>query len=176
MEIKTKRLQLRELFQEDTAAIHEFTSIPDALKYEAWGPFSLDEAKGFVSNAISEATKQPRSYYQFVIALKDKPNLIGLCALEIAEGKPVAAKISYSIHPNHRKKGYATEAALGLLDFAQQNLKIRNFHTSCDSENKPSLRILQKCGFTEIGMNAELEQVKGRFRDMLLFELERPKS
>ena len=171
MEFKTKRLQIRELNPKDAMDLHRFSSLPNALPYEAWGPFSLEEAQAYIANASAEAEKTPRINFLFGISKQKSPVLVGLCSLEVADGKQRGAKIGYSIHPNHRKRGLASEAALGLIDFAKSNLKVRHFYTSCDSENKPSLRVLEKCGFTEIGMNAELEQVKGRFRDMLLFEM-----
>jgi RimJ/RimL family protein N-acetyltransferase len=59
-------------------------------------------------------------------------------------------EIAYGIHPEHRGKGFATEAAGALTDFAfAQNVCIVRAHTL--PEENASTHVLTKCRFQRVG-------------------------
>lgn len=61
-----------------------------------------------------------------------------------------AVEIGYTIFPEHRRRGYATEAVRALLDHAQAQ-GVRHFIASVGPENEPSLRLVRGLGFREVG-------------------------
>ena len=61
-----------------------------------------------------------------------------------------AVEIGYTIFPEHRRNGYATEAVEALLDWARAQ-GIHHFVASVGPGNEPSLRIVQRLGFVEVG-------------------------
>jgi [ribosomal protein S5]-alanine N-acetyltransferase len=61
-----------------------------------------------------------------------------------------AVEIGYTIFPEHRRNGYATEAVVALLDWARTQ-GIHRFVASVGPENEPSLAIVRRLGFIEVG-------------------------
>jgi RimJ/RimL family protein N-acetyltransferase len=63
---------------------------------------------------------------------------------------PDAVEVGYTIFPEHRRRGYATEAVRALIAAAEAQ-GIRRFVASVGPENEPSLSIVRRLGFVEVG-------------------------
>jgi ribosomal-protein-alanine N-acetyltransferase len=61
-----------------------------------------------------------------------------------------AVEVGYTIFPEHRRQGYATEALAALLGWARAQ-GIDHFVASVGPENEPSLRMVRRLGFVEVG-------------------------
>jgi RimJ/RimL family protein N-acetyltransferase len=64
---------------------------------------------------------------------------------------PGAAELGWSVFAAERRRGYATEAALRLMDWARAEHGVRRFISSTTPENAPSLRVHEKLGFRRTG-------------------------
>jgi [ribosomal protein S5]-alanine N-acetyltransferase len=62
-----------------------------------------------------------------------------------------AVELGYTIFEPHRGRGYATEAARALMDWASGEKGIRSFIASVAPDNDPSLAIVRKLGFVHTG-------------------------
>lgn len=60
-------------------------------------------------------------------------------------------EIGYMVVVEHRRQGYAEEAATALLRWAADEPGVIEFMASVDPLNTPSLNLLRKLGFTETG-------------------------
>ncbi len=80
---------------------------------------------------------------------------------------PGKAELGYTVYPPFRGRGYATEAVVALMDWAESE-GIRQFVASVGPWNEPSLGIVRKLGFTQTG-----EQWDEEDGLELVFELER---
>jgi ribosomal-protein-alanine N-acetyltransferase len=67
-----------------------------------------------------------------------------------ARKAPDAVEVGYRIFPEHRRRGYATEAVRALLDWARAQ-GIDRFVASVGPENAPSLALVRQLGFREVG-------------------------
>jgi ribosomal-protein-alanine N-acetyltransferase len=77
--------------------------------------------------------------------------IVGQCAFK---GPPDAAgvvEIAYGINPDQQGKGYATEAAAALADFAFASGKVQVVCAHTLPETNASGRVLTKVGFTKMG-------------------------
>lgn len=63
---------------------------------------------------------------------------------------PGGVEIGYTIYPEHRRRGYATEAVIGLMDWATGQHGVRRFVLSIRPDNEFSLRIARKLGFVQV--------------------------
>lgn len=81
---------------------------------------------------------------------------------------PEAVEYGYQIFPDHRGRGYATQAATMLMDLAEERAGIRHFVLAVSPENEPSLAIVRKLGFVRTG-----EQIDEEDGLEHIFELER---
>jgi ribosomal-protein-alanine N-acetyltransferase len=78
---------------------------------------------------------------------------------------PGAVELGWTVFPNHRRKGYATETARTLMIWAATEHGIRRFVSSTTPDNAPSLRVHDKLGFARTGQVVDGE---------IIFELRRP--
>jgi ribosomal-protein-alanine N-acetyltransferase len=81
---------------------------------------------------------------------------------------PGAVELGYTIFEPHRGRGYATEAAQALMNWAEAEKGIHRFIASVAPTNDPSLAIVEKLGFAQTG-----EQWDEEDGLELVFELER---
>lgn len=164
-------LEMRPLAPSVLEPLCQFSQMPNALDFEDWGPFDLESAEKWLKNAMTESQNFPKDALHWSLHLRHSGLWLGGGKLFLDAGK---WKIGYYLHPDFRGKGHAKALAAAILDFAWKNLPIEHLYASCDSQNLASIAILEGLGFVETGLNAELEPVKGRFRDMFQFELSRP--
>ncbi len=62
-------------------------------------------------------------------------------------------EIGYSIIPSRRRRGYATEAARALIDWAHGQPGVEAVVAGCDVANEPSIRTLEGLGFLRTGQH-----------------------
>ncbi|HYR22877.1 MAG TPA: GNAT family N-acetyltransferase [Chthoniobacterales bacterium] len=75
--------------------------------------------------------------------------LIGMCGFTAPPDSDGVAEIGYGIAPSYQGKGYATEVANALIDFASRDKSVRLLRAHTLAETNASTRVLEKCGFTK---------------------------
>ncbi|GGO00369.1 GNAT family N-acetyltransferase [Saccharibacillus kuerlensis] len=119
MTIETERLILRDAVPEDWAAIHEYSSDPQVVKYSMWGPNTEEQTREYIAQVIEMQRERPRMNYELAVTLRESGRLIGGCGIHKAGFN---AEIGYTFNPRFGKKGYATEAAFALLQFGFETI------------------------------------------------------
>ncbi len=66
-------------------------------------------------------------------------------------GADQTVEVGYSVVPNRRRRGYATEAALALTRWALDQARVIAVVAGCDPANDPSIRTLERAGFSRTG-------------------------
>jgi RimJ/RimL family protein N-acetyltransferase len=66
-------------------------------------------------------------------------------------GQGDAVEVGYTIFPDYRGAGYATEAVGALLDWAHGQRRIGHFIASIAPGNAPSIAVVRNLGFSHIG-------------------------
>ncbi|HET7759581.1 MAG TPA: GNAT family N-acetyltransferase [Gaiellaceae bacterium] len=95
------------------------------------------------------------------IVLRERRQLIGHIGFHGPPGvnarrEADAVEVGYTVFPEHRRRGYATEAVRGLLGYAREH-GVHRFVASVGPENEPSLRIVRGLGFVEVGRHWDEE-------------------
>jgi len=67
-----------------------------------------------------------------------------------ARREPEAVEVGYTVFPAHRRRGYAREAVHALLAWAREQ-GVDHFIASVAPHNEPSLRLVRRLGFAEVG-------------------------
>jgi RimJ/RimL family protein N-acetyltransferase len=166
MKINTKRLMLREITQEDFQGVHEYASDPETVKYMPFGPNTEEETREFIRRNMKQQ-EDPRTEYGFGIILKEEDRFIGACGIHgVTE---IQASIGYILNRRFWGKGYATEAAKGLVNFIFSELGVHRVYATCDPDNHASIRVLEKVGMSLEGRLRENVIIHGKYRDSLVF-------
>jgi ribosomal-protein-alanine N-acetyltransferase len=71
--------------------------------------------------------------------------------------RPRALELGYTVFPEHRGQGLATEAITALMDWAREEHGIDDFVASVAPANEPSLAIVRKLGFAHVGEQLDEE-------------------
>ena len=97
---------------------------------------------------IKNKTKEERikflenRYNSLTVYLNNKP--IGFCEIDIKDNRGV---LSYIFDSDYINKGYCTEACKKIIDICFNELKIEYIVADTISDNKSSIRVLEKLGF-----------------------------
>ena len=115
----------------------------DQMEYEQWLILNTNNRhEKTVNSGWVEATT-------FFVVRKDDKKIIGMIDIRHNLGNEFLAQygghIGYSVCPNERKKGYATEMLRMGLEYAK-SLNINKVMLGCYSDNIPSIRTIEKCG------------------------------
>lgn len=76
---------------------------------------------------------------------------IGSCGFKGPPGSGSVVEIAYGVHPGHQGRGYATEAARALSNYAFDTGGVSVVCAHTRPAGNASARVLTKCGFTRIG-------------------------
>lgn len=69
-------------------------------------------------------------------------------------------EVGYSVVEAHQRNGYAPEAVRGLIGWARTNANVTRVIAHTFPELQPSIRVLEKCGFSFAGDGAEAGTIK----------------
>ena len=61
-----------------------------------------------------------------------------------------SVELGFGMHPDHRRRGYASEAAQALVEWSLDQTAVDRVFASCEPDNRPSMRVLEKVGMTRI--------------------------
>jgi hypothetical protein len=73
-----QRVVLRELRPTDWHGIHSYASLPEACRYQAWGPNTEEQSRAFCDRQIAAAAEEPRGLYALAITGGGGDAIIGM--------------------------------------------------------------------------------------------------
>ena len=110
----------------------------------------------------------------FAIETRDTNEHIGMCGLHRIEWRSGVALTGTMIGAAEaRGKGYGSDAARVRTRYAFETLGLRMLLSEVMVENAPSLRMLQKAGYREVGRIPRRHWKRGAYRDVILLMVER---
>lgn len=178
MEIFTKRLLMREYTAGDLDAVHAFAADPRVCVFVEWGPNTPEDSAAFLRSCLAEQHTEPRSVTTLAITVDGA--VIGSIALMPADSSLTPentredglAELGYVLAAEAWGKGYATEAAVAMLEFAGKSLGFRRVVATCRPENTGSIRVLEKAGLRRAALLPGHKVIDGQARDSLLFTID----
>lgn len=147
MELKTERLVLRPVRLGDEAEIHEYAGDPD-ITMMYWLPNeTFEETAAFVRQCAAEWESPDQLDFGFVILYEGR--IIGGCDADLSHSEDRSyATLGWIIHKAYRGRGFASEAARALLDFAFARLAVDKVYAQCDIRNPASFGVMKNIGMT----------------------------
>ena len=150
--IVSERLELRPMSVDVLDALLD----GEETGLEIPGDWPDDHDRRFLELRRAELRARPDFLGWFVYAVVLGDEMLGHAGFHGPPGRNArsdrdAVEVGYMIFPPYRGRGYATEAARALIEWARAKHGIRRFLFSIPPENGPSLAIARKLGFTEVG-------------------------
>ena len=148
MQIKTPRLTITRFSPDMAQTVYENSQDVDTRRFvpdEVYN--SVEEAREAIEFLMSRYESTDGPFVYPVITNNEGKNIgyVQLCKLD--EG---TWEIGYHIAKNFTGKRYATEAVKAFLSAMAKKLNIKEVYGICLAENLASVRVLEKCGFTQI--------------------------
>ena len=168
--IKTERLILREIVNDDVKEIFEIFSDEDVTKYDWFVPIKdTNTALKFIQHYKEEFDNKEEITWG--IALKETNELIGICCLGDFELDSRRAEIGYDIKKTEWNKGYATEALKAVVLYGLCNMNLNRIEAFITPGNDASVKVLKKIGFTQEGIVRERDLIKGKLEDGIIMSM-----
>lgn len=134
---ETERLFLREFNADDAEAVYAYAGDAENTVYMDWGPASPEDVRNFVQSRLAQQITEPRRTFDFAVCIRETGALIGSMGLFLSDDGQ-QAELGYTLNKNFWGRGYASEAAAGMLRFGFLNLDLHRISAKCDSVNKAS--------------------------------------
>ena len=165
--METNRLIIRTLTIKDAYDI--FVNIQhDKKVQETFLAKYVENFEDFHFNRTLDFFEKNRSFY-YGIELKDTHECIGM----IFENERINddIEIGYAIGSNHWNKGYMSEALEVVIEELKNREDCKRIFAGAFSENKASLRVMEKCGMKyAYTIEKELEW-HGKMHDCTYYEI-----
>lgn len=148
MKIKSPRLTITRFSPDMAQAVYENSQDDDTRRFvpdEVYN--SVEEAREAIEFLMSRYESADGPFVYPIITNDDEKNIGYVQLCQIDDG---SWEIGYHIAKNFTGKGYATEAVKAFLPAMAQKLNLKEVYGICLVENTASVRVLEKCGFTQI--------------------------
>lgn len=166
MELKTDRLIIREVDWDDLNDIFILESSPEVDEYNTLGiPESINVTKEHLRPFIEDRKAKIRKKYCWTIRLTDTDEFLGLAGMTLSADRFKMGEIWYNLMPPHWGNGFATEVAKRLIRFGFEILKLHRIEAGVATENKRSIKVLEKAGMTIEGIRRKILPIRGTWVD-----------
>lgn len=146
--LETERLRLRWLCGDDAAFMAELVNDPSWVRFIGdRGVRSEEDARALIETRY-EAAYLRDGFGLWAMERRDDEALVGICGLVRRASLP-CPDLGYAMLPRHWGAGYATEAAVACLAYAERTLGLTRVLAITSPDNERSKRVLERVGMQE---------------------------
>ena len=169
--IETDRLILRRFAYTDDAAMLKYWIADEKIQSMYAEPiYTTKEAvKELLDKYISSYEKE--DYYRWAVIEKKSGECIGQIAYFLVDNTNHFAEIEYCIGSNFQCQGYATEATKAIIAYGFDKMNLHKVQICTKSINKPSKRVIEKCGFVYEGTLRDYFYMDGEYVGRLYYSM-----
>ncbi|MER2080206.1 MAG: GNAT family N-acetyltransferase [Ruminococcus sp.] len=151
MDILTERLRLTPLTLSYLDSACAYALNPENTQMMVFLPNrDKAETEAFIRRAEAEWSKERPEFLEFAV-LQGGEHIGGVTLY--FEGDFSRGELGWIIRLDCQGKGYAAEAAQGLMDYFHRHWGLNRFIAHCDSENIASRRVMEKLGMRRLGVH-----------------------
>lgn len=174
-QMETKRLIIRPFTHHDRDAIFQVMNDREMCRYTPDEPWeSMEDAGDFIKQALWLYDLEHFTFRHF-FAITGRPSgeIIGFCGVGGISYDRTVNEIFYSIGKAYWGRGYATEAAAAVLQYAFGQLGLENVIGVVHPENIASCKVMEKIGMKKTGVLSGLPPEHDYFNGEFLYTLTR---
>ena len=154
--IPTRRLELRPgtiaALEAELGSRQELAETLGAEIADNWPPPLYDEPamRWTLDHLRSGDIRAEYGLYYFVDVTGDRPVAVGVGGFK-GDPDDGRVEIGYSVLPQFQRRGYASEAVAGLVEYAFSDARVSEVIADTLPELTPSIGVLEKNGFAFVG-------------------------
>jgi [ribosomal protein S5]-alanine N-acetyltransferase len=156
-QLETERLILRPMLETDFESLLLIFTDPNVMAAFDHPPFTRGQMQRWLQRNLGHQNQF--GYGLFSVILKENSELIGDCGLEQMEDQG-AAELGYDFRSDFWNRGYATEAACAVRNYAFDVLELPRLISLIRVGNLSSRRVAEKVGMT---LAEEISRYENRY-------------
>ncbi len=169
MLLETERLILRPIEETDVPALFPLINDADVARNLMRVPYPYPEEQYAPWIRKAREAMERKEQYDMAVVLKETGLPIGAIGFHDVVWSHMRAEMGYWFGKPYWGNGYATEAAMGMLQFGFDELGLERIHAYSFTRNKASANVLRKIGMTYEGSARHAFRKNGEFLDIFLF-------
>lgn len=169
--IETERLLLRKFLFDDSGDMLKYWAADERVQKSYGEPVYSTEAEvtGLLEKYIGGYEKS--DFYRWAIVERSSGRCIGQVAFYLVDSRNSFAEIEYCIGVDYQRRGYAAEAAKAVIKYGFEQAGFHKIQICHRSNNLPSKRVIEKCGFVYEGALRDYFLIDGKFYDRLYYSI-----
>jgi [ribosomal protein S5]-alanine N-acetyltransferase len=164
--LTTERLVLRPMAEEHLDAFAALTADLETMRW--LGSEAIDRAETWRRLAYHVGHWELRGFGHWAVELRGSGEFAGNAGLYRPEGWP-GIEVGWTLAPEHRGRGYATEAARAAVEWGWRELGLDRVISLIRPENERSAAVARRLGMTDSG-----ERFDFHGHQHVVWELRRP--
>lgn len=170
--IRTGRLLLRRFSNEDVAEVLDYLAHPSVAR--ATPEIEATEAgvRKYIETQNSYAPFELDKCFDLAIERLIDGQVLGM--LTLVRRKHRQGEIGYALGIDYRGRGYATEAAEGLMEYAFSTLDLHRIQATTSADNPDSYKVMERLGMRREGHLRETTLRDGKWLDELIYAILEP--
>ncbi|RIW38530.1 N-acetyltransferase [Bacillus salacetis] len=169
-ELETARLKLVQITEEHTERYFEIMSLDAVTKYYGMESLQQKEQAADIVKSFKTGFESKKSM-RWGIVLKETGTLVGTAGLNNLRIGQKRAEIGFEIHPDYWSRGFTSEAARAVIQYAFAELNLYRVGAITFLENKASIGLLEKIGFIKEGVLRGYIYQNGISNDTYIFSM-----
>lgn len=163
MELCTNAIYLRPIEAEDTAKVLKWRNSEEVKRHFIYRvDITPEEHQKWLDTKVKTG-----KVYQFIIHTKETGNPVGSVYIQSVDLTHKNAEYGIFIgEPEAKGKGYGTDAAKLMIQFAFEELKLHKLYLRVLTDNVRAIHSYEKAGFKTEGVLIDEIFVDGRFHDI----------
>jgi ribosomal-protein-alanine N-acetyltransferase len=167
--LRTPRLALRELREDDWVGMRALDTDPEVMRYTPHDVRDEAATRAYVATGLAAAQEDPRRVFDFVLTFPDEDRFLGRAGFHVARPEHREAMLWFTLRKDLWGKGLVTEAAKAVLDFAFDVAGVHRVYGDCDPRNVASAKVMEKLGLRREAHLRENWWVKGEWCDSFIY-------
>lgn len=170
--LRTERLLLRPMTDDDFEDLFAFQSDPEVTRYVTYDARDRDDMRTALEAKKRDTTvTNDGDRLSLAVTVPPAPTVIGEMNLFLQDVANRMAEIGYVFHPGYQGHGYALEAAREMLRVGFEDLRMHRMTARCDARNTASWKLMEKLGMRREACFVKNEIFKGEWADLLVYAM-----
>ena len=150
---ETERLRLRNVTANDADIMYDYRNNEICAQYQRGQTRDYDGITELVEKRKNDVISTDAPFL-IAVALKNSNEMVGEIVVMPNEG---TISLGYTFSYRHHRQGYAFESLSALIDMLHDRYPEWDFICFTEKENIPSMNLLKKLGFKDLGYAPSVE-------------------
>ena len=170
--IETERLTLRLLRPDDLDDVFAWMSDPDVARYQLYEPRSREQVvEAIARSSVAVTLAEKGDFLQLAIVERSLGRVVGSIYFNLVDPENDTGEIGWALAAEFHGRGFATEAALAVLELGFREVALHRIYAELDPRNEASIRLCERLGMRHEAHFVEHMMFKGAWADTGIYGL-----